>query len=697
MMLTYLLTVIITGSWLLKTLAEKKFEFQRTPLDIPIILFLAANVLSTIFSLDPHTSIFGYYGRWHGGLLSTFAYILLYYALVTHSDRKQIYYYLTTLLTSGLVVSIYGVLQHPNPLFRESVDGKTVLHGIDYDYWAVDAEDRVFSTLGQPNWLAAYLAMLIPLLISLLFIFGQSAEKDRRSIFKKIWQQSLVLIAVVVYFLAFTFTYSRGGTIGLLFGVLTFVVLFPIYKPGFWEKIGSKIPLFNISQIAEKLRRFLLPYLALVIAVVIVNYFWGNAIARRGVNVTSLPTISEQEKQEAAPPSVQQTQLEADGQETAKIRTIVWTGAVNIFRSFPIFGSGVETFGYSYYLFRPQEHNHTGEWDFLYNKAHNEYLNYLATTGIVGSLTYIILIATFEVVAIKTLFRSPFNNGRLLGLGLLSGFNANLAQNFFGFSVVPTALLFFTFPTIFFVVTESLDKSLVYDLKKRFSFLGNKTYNNLSLAAAGVLIFLGLLAVAGMWGADYFYNRSIGADTYQQAIRDLRLSRKLFPLEPKYTAELATNLSGLASSVETENERTKVYSREARELINQVVASHPNNTSVWIEKRSIDFNLSKVDEAAKLELLRTAERLKELAPTEASIQYDVALVYLYLEKNTDAITQLEKIMQLKIDYRDATLMLARTYIKAGETTKTIDLLQKWLSKNPTDNEASDLLKSLTNV
>src|SRR3989338_1711112 len=61
MILTYGITVIIVGAWLLKSINDKRLTINRTPLDIPLLLFLAANILSTIFSIDPHTSIWGYY------------------------------------------------------------------------------------------------------------------------------------------------------------------------------------------------------------------------------------------------------------------------------------------------------------------------------------------------------------------------------------------------------------------------------------------------------------------------------------------------------------------------------------------------------------------------------------------------------------------------------------------------------------
>src|SRR3989344_2248914 len=67
---TYILTTLIVSVWAIRCIVEKKFIFRRTLLDWPILLFLISNFLSLIFSIDMHTSWYGYYSRWNGGLLS---------------------------------------------------------------------------------------------------------------------------------------------------------------------------------------------------------------------------------------------------------------------------------------------------------------------------------------------------------------------------------------------------------------------------------------------------------------------------------------------------------------------------------------------------------------------------------------------------------------------------------------------------
>lgn len=679
MLLVYFLTVVILAGWIIKGLAKKELIIKRTPLDIPIILFLAANILSTIFSLDPHTSIFGYYGRWNGGLLSTIAYISLYYALVSNTDIKQAIGYIWTFLVSGVLVSIYGVLQHPNPLFSQKVGSTTIYHGIDYNYWAVDVENRVFGTLGQPNWLAAFGAMIIFPLLSFLFIF------------KKYWQKTIIFLSIAVVYLAFTFTYSRGGTVGLLAGTATFVILLPFYKETLFGKILHRVPFVDLNFLLNRFKNYFGIFLALLVLILVSNQFFGNAVSRRG----GLTTNTKQTSTANPKTEVKQTQLEVGGVQTAKIRTIVWTGSINIFKHYPIFGTGLETFGYSYYLFRPVEHNLTAEWDYLYNKAHNEYLNYLSTTGAFGFTSYLFLILLFEFVAIKIIVKSEWTTERFLSLGLLSGTNSYLLQNFFGFSVVPIALLFFLFPALFFVINQTfVKKEMTIFSAAKFKFLRSKLgLVGLSLMVSLFSVYLSSVVIS-MWLSDYFYSNSLSSTNYQTSIRQLRVATKLTSSEPIFKAELAVNLAGLASA--TENKITlKKSKKEAREIINKVVEEHPNNTYLWQTKRQIDFTLSQIDKANYLELLRSAEKLKKLAPTDASIQYDVALVYSFVDEPAKAEKQLEEVIKLKNDYQEAIIMLARTYNENGKNAKAIELLNSWLKKSPNDSEAQELLNQLT--
>src|SRR6266567_3074230 len=88
MWLAFGLTIVIGAAWATKMIAQRKMFVQRTPFDIPLLLFLASQIISSIFSLDQHVSWWGYYSRFNGGLLSTLTYLFLYVAFVSNFLNK---------------------------------------------------------------------------------------------------------------------------------------------------------------------------------------------------------------------------------------------------------------------------------------------------------------------------------------------------------------------------------------------------------------------------------------------------------------------------------------------------------------------------------------------------------------------------------------------------------------------------------
>jgi len=377
MIVTYTLTTLIVAAWAIRMILEKKIIFRRTILDIPLTGYLVTSLASTIFSVDPRTSWLGYYSRFNGGMLSLMSYSLLYWAFVSNMDRKNTLKLIVySLLPGTFLVSVYGVFQH---------------FGIDKNIWVQDVQNRVFSTLGQPNWLAAFLVALIPLtwtgLVKKSYSYVLPASPAK-------------LCLSALFFITLLFTKSRSGLLGFIAADIIF------WGFAFWQDKKEVLKPFLIHNLL-----FVFLFLAI-----------GNPFQSSSFQAPEVST---------APA------LETGGTESGEIRKIVWKGAIEIWKHYPLLGTGPETFAYAYYQFRPVEHNLVSEWDFIYNKAHNEYLNLAANTGSVGLLSYLILIF-FSVVQISK-SKQP---------ALLSGYASLLVTNFFGFSVVPTQLLLFLFPAI---------------------------------------------------------------------------------------------------------------------------------------------------------------------------------------------------------------------------------------------------------
>ncbi|MDP2860465.1 MAG: O-antigen ligase family protein, partial [bacterium] len=459
MMLTYGLTTIIVGLWLLKMVFEKRIIFTRTPFDIFLWLFLASQIVSTVFSIDVHTSVFGYYSRFNGGLLSIISYVLLFHAFVSNLNQKGVRRVFIAIFSGAFLVSGYAILEH---------------FGIDSHLWVQDVRARVFSTLGQPNWLAGYLAVVILLLCG--FISNSSSRLRLTTCY----------LLFAIFYLSLLYTKSRSGITGFWVADIGFLLLAVV---GFVRraKLGN-----DQAQLGRRI--LLVNLLFLVISVslagrvsseIFSRYFTPRGIAENaGVftgntpprNLLSAPT---------GPDDVIS--------DSVDIRKVVWTGALGVFRRYPIFGSGVETFGYSYYQDRPVEHNLLSEWDFLYNKAHNEYLNFLATTGVVGLGTYLLFLAAaggWMVTKLKAQsfppsggtprhggvakLKATTQNSKLqkrdiitmkiasneameqcsnpfLPLAIFSAWFSILLTNFFGFSVVIQNLFLFLLPAMAYV------------------------------------------------------------------------------------------------------------------------------------------------------------------------------------------------------------------------------------------------------
>ena len=206
MMITYALTALIAGTWVIKMVSDREIRIARTPLDIPIALFVVSQLVSTLFSMDRHVSWFGYYSRFNGGMLSVVSYVILFYAFVTNvkpethqkeqeSSLHTLLPFLRVMVVSGAVVALYGVAERL---------------GIDKNLWVQDVQNRVFSTLGQPNWLAAYLVALLPL--SMIFTIRHLPVTPSGKLVPplQLSKHMVWLGSTILFFIVLLFTRSRS-------------------------------------------------------------------------------------------------------------------------------------------------------------------------------------------------------------------------------------------------------------------------------------------------------------------------------------------------------------------------------------------------------------------------------------------------------------------------------------------------------
>ncbi|MBI2597129.1 O-antigen ligase family protein [Candidatus Daviesbacteria bacterium] len=633
MILTYGLTVVIVGSWLLKIINHKSLILNRTPLDIPLLLFLGANILSTIFSIDLHTSIWGYYSRSNGGLLSIICYLLLYWAFVSNVTADKIKPLLKIGLASGLIIAVWGILEH----FQVSPSCVILRGEFNADCWVQKVYERVFATLGQPNWMAAYLAMLI---FPALYFFLSAPSPLLLTTY---------YLLLVIYYLAFTFTYSRGPTLGLIVGFITLIGLYIL-------RLHPKGGIVNIVKLKS--------LLIVILSFLVINVLFGSALTSfRLVSkfaAPARPTISLPSN-----PSVG-TQLENGGTESGQIRFIVWHGALDIFKHYPLFGSGVETFAYSYYQFRPKEHNLTSEWDFLYNKAHNEYLNYLATTGIVGFGTYLIIIIIFiKFIIVNTKYQASLilkrkGTKNLLLYSILASYISYLIYNFFLFSVVIIAVFFYLFPALVFVATDSISTFHLPASKFHHLFsiiYRRKIYTNI---AKGIVIFSTLYllySIFQLWYADTLFNQGQKASDLGnpgKAYNLLSMASDLNKGEPFYRSELSYSAAAAAAALkETDASLSAALEDEALNQLKISLTISPKNVSFWRTAIRTYYELASLDKKYVNKTLEALDMAIKLAPTDPKLYYNKALILESIGKKDEEIENLKTTLNLKPDYLEA--------------------------------------------
>jgi len=346
-----------------------------------ILLFLLIYIVSTVLSSHPYTSMWGYYKRFNGGLASVLVFVGLYIVAKNEFNRQQLKHLAEVACLSLIPVSLYAIFQH---------------YGIITNIWGANVMERVTSTFGQPNWLAAYVVMLIPIIL-----YRVLEAKNR-------------VFWIILYSLAFVtlwLTYSLSGILGFVAGTAAF---------GYLNR--------------ARLKTAIVPF-AVLAAFSISFAFLNPGIFKGKLQDVffDLKRIVQTHVQVYAQTESEQTEQEYNVSDPGFIRFELWKGTVNLITSSTktmLIGTGPETFPYEFTKFRSPEINYSSEWNFVINKPHNYYLELLSTIGFIGTFFYLLIIS-----------RSILRKDKFFTPGLL----ALYATNIFGWPVVAPSLLFWLF------------------------------------------------------------------------------------------------------------------------------------------------------------------------------------------------------------------------------------------------------------
>ncbi len=368
--------------------------FRKTPLFLPFMFFLFT-ILVQLFPLpngfleiiSPHTlfirDTLGVRGRF--GTISliparTFyqfmrwtSVFLFYLLAVNVFHRKNI----SKLLISLFYLSVFEILYGLFLLFTGS---PSLLWYSKPEYQNMIT--RVHGTYRNPDHLAGYLEMVIPVHL------GQIFSKRRVTLFRseERAQKFLGVFFIVLSVVALFFTASRAGITAFCIGVIYF------YFSGKSKKESSTYTF----------------YLKILVAVVFLYLLWLGVgpVIERFWELTK--TIH-------------------------RGRILVWKDTWSLVKDFPIFGTGFGTFKFVF------QHYKSFPEQAIYDFAHNDYLQLLAEGGGISLLAFLWLV----VRALKGLLKSPTPIARGATAGFLAilfhsffDFNLHIPANAYVFAII---------------------------------------------------------------------------------------------------------------------------------------------------------------------------------------------------------------------------------------------------------------------
>jgi O-antigen ligase/tetratricopeptide (TPR) repeat protein len=179
--------------WLMKMISVKEIRFVKTPLDIPIGLFVAYAFLWFVFSRAKYLT--------GGELANVVAYVALYYVVVNNVRTKvQMNILVGSLIISGFLIATLGLIQCSGYVLPSS--GMKLDHAINLvrpeQYWG-----RVGGTFVCPNHFAGFMEMAIP--FALAYVLFSKIPLGRKV---------LVAFGGLVMTMGLLLSISRGGWAG---------------------------------------------------------------------------------------------------------------------------------------------------------------------------------------------------------------------------------------------------------------------------------------------------------------------------------------------------------------------------------------------------------------------------------------------------------------------------------------------------
>jgi len=526
-----------------------------------------------------------------------------------------------------------------------------------------------FNTIGTVNSLGFFLAGLIPLSLGLFFTSSMKINKVLNLIFIVI---SLVFLLIINFWVAW---------ICLLIG-------------------SSLVLAFAITRKILNLQYLLLPMVFLVISL------FSLGIKTPLFQVGAVPA-------EVSP--LLSTNLEI------AIKTIKnYQPPLSLF-----FGSGPSTFAFDYSKYKPLGVNQTAFWETRFYTGSSEILDRLATTGILGLFSFVIIFAVAGFLGVKTLIAKEVNKEDVGNCILLEGVLASFFSVVVGFFLYSANL---SVAFLFWLLLATLlslvnGKTKAFKLRPLAPLEGNKKsttklilWPRLGISFIFITVVILSLGILFFEGQRYFAERN-----YLLSLKNIQAGESLRAIDRLGTA---IRLTGGAQDnywrdlaqvylfrINEELQKKDVSQPELVKTVNNLVAQAINNTQAatsaspknvanWTIRGLVNSNLlTFIPEAGAAEAIKAYEEAINLEPLNPSLFTELGKVYLSradllaqnkekMEKAREALNSarenFQKALNLKSDYAPAYFQLAMIDIREQKTKEAIGKLEMAKILAPSD-------------
>lgn len=364
----------------------------RTPLMFPTLFTVVVYLLSTALSVTFWISLLGSYQRLQG-TYTTLSYIVIFLIILQGlRTRAQLDRLITVIIINSLPISLYGLIQR---------------NGLDPLPWAGDVQKRVAGNMGNAIFIAAYLIMVFPLIVGRIAKSFKAILTEEETNWADIPRAASYIFIAAVVLIAFWYANSRGPQLGLIAASYFLFLLLALSSRNKWGAMS-----------------------ALTIIVVI-------ALAVGFLAVVNIPGGPLQSFQRA--PWLGRLGRVFDFEHgTGKVRALIWEGMVDLvlphepirypdghpdpFNGLrPLVGYGPESIYVAYNHFYPPLLGHHESRTASPDRSHNETLDSLAITGLLGLIAYLWIFGSVFYYGFKWLGLVKDQRQRNLLFGLVAG------------------------------------------------------------------------------------------------------------------------------------------------------------------------------------------------------------------------------------------------------------------------------------